>query len=169
MHKSWGRSPILVRTLSLCFHQNFVWSFTRLCFLEDKSFLFGTLCHHEKCRGLVYLLEPCSLWELLISFVDICFSFLKWDRSLSMSILFILYAHWFCLVLLLNFGFNLVLVWVFDVIWTICRRRTFCVRPWLSWCFVQIVSPFGSWKVVHAYLLYVYLISCSLSLIQYIG
>ena len=102
MHKSWGRSPILVRILSLCFHQNFVWSFTCLYFWKINHFSLVLCAIMKSVEGLVYLLEPCSLWELLISFVNLWFTFLKWDKSLSMCVLLILYAHWFCLVLLLN-------------------------------------------------------------------
>ena len=141
MHKSWGSSPILVRILSLCFHQNFVWSFTRLCFWKINLFFFGTLCHHEKCIGfglfvgtllslgvsyliswyLVYLLKMRYFFEHL------CLAYLSCD-------------HWFCFVHSLNFGFNLVLVWVFDIIWTTVCLVTPFVLSWFNWCFVQIVS-----------------------------
>ena len=169
MHKSWGRSPILVRILYLCFHQNLVWSFTRLCFWKTNLFFLVLCAIIKSVEGLVYLLEPYSLWELLISLVGIWFSFLKWDKSLSMCVLFIFYAHWFCLVHLLIFGFYLMLIWVFDIIWTtVCWVTLLCAfLVYLVFC-PNCIS-FGSWKFVHAYLLYIYLISCSLSSIQYIG
>ena len=44
-----------------------------------------------------------------------------------------------------------------------------CVLSWFNWCFVQIVSHLVLESLVHAYLLYVYLMACLLSLIQYIG
>ena len=124
-------------------------------FLEDKSFLFGTLCHHEKCRGFGLFVGPCSLWELLISFVDIWFSFLKWDKSLSVCVYLFFMLIGFALFTCWTLESIFVLIWFFDVIWTIHWRHTFCVRPWLSWCFVQIVSPFGSWKFcMHIYYMY---------------
>ena len=47
----------------------------------------------KSVEGLVYLLEPCSLWELVISFLDFCFTFLNEIKSLSVCVLFILFAH----------------------------------------------------------------------------
>ena len=65
--------------------------------------------------------------------------------------------------------FNHVLVWVFDRIWTTLYLVTLvCVLSWFVWCFVQIVSHLVLESLVHAYLLYVYLMACLLLLTQYI-
>ena len=123
------------------------WILYSFVFWEDISFLLVLCAIMKSVEGLVYLLEPCSLWELLISFVDIWFLFLKWDKSLSICVLFILYAHcFFASFTRWTLESILVLIWFFDVIWTILWSHTFCVRSCFSWCFVQIVSPFGSWK-----------------------
>ena len=41
--------------------------------LEDKLFLFGTLCHCEKCRGFGLFVGTLLLWEYAISFFLLCF------------------------------------------------------------------------------------------------
>ena len=89
------------------------------CFiLEDKPFLFGTLCHHEKCGGFgLFVGTVLSLgvgylisWYLLY--------LLKWDKSLSVCFYLSFMLIGFCRVHMLNFGINHVLVWFFDIIWT---------------------------------------------------
>ena len=57
------------------------------------------------------------------------------------------------------------LIWVFDILWTILLR----VTSWFTLYFVQFVSRLVCESFVHAYLLYVYFLTCLLSLIQYIG
>ena len=56
-----------------------------------------------------------------------------------------------------------------DIIWTILFLVTLMCVFLDNWCFVQIVSCLVLESLVHAYLLYVYLMACLLSLIQYIG
>ena len=125
MHQSWGSSLIFIRTLSL---NVLILIYIKYLFLEDKYFRFGTLCHHKKCGGfglfvgtllslgvayliswyLVYLLKMRYFFEHL------CLAYLSC-------------AHWFCFVHSLNFGFNIVLVWVFNIIWTtVCLVTPFC-------------------------------------------
>ena len=45
----------------------------------------------------------------------------------------------------------------------------FRLPSWFTWCYIQIVSPLVLESLVHAYLLYVFSLSCFLSLTQYIG
>ena len=77
MHKSWGRSPILVTTLSLCFYQNFVWLFTRLCFWKIILFFLVPCAIMKSVEGLVICWNFAFLWELVISFFYHYFTFLN--------------------------------------------------------------------------------------------
>jgi hypothetical protein len=109
------------------------------------------VCHHKKCGEFGLLLEPCSLWELLISFLVICFSLLKWDMSLSMCVLVILYAHWLLLcslvelwsqscvklilwynldnlLLLHNFVYSLVLLGVLSKLYLLWLLKVLCMH-----------------------------------------
>ena len=101
----------------------------------------GTLCHHEKCRGFGLFLD------------DIFINLVSW-------------FHWY----LFQSGiFNHVLIWIFDIIWATYFLVTLVCTLLVNWCFVRIVSRLVLESFVHAYLLYVYLMACLLSLIQYIG
>ena len=98
MHTSWGSSPILFGTLSYDF---IITSFDpyQVCVVGRQIFFFLVLCAIMKSvEGLVYLLEPCSLVGSLLSHLLIFVFPSWWDKSLSMLVLFILYAHWllFC-------------------------------------------------------------------------
>ena len=147
MHYLWGSYPILFRSLLLCFYHNILWFYCCVCFWKTNLFFFGTLCHHEKCGEFgLFVGTLLSCWELVISFLDICFTFL--NEISFWACVFCLYfvLIGFCLVHLLNFVINHVLIWFFDIIWTTFFVSHFCVPSWFTWCFVQIISPFGSWK-----------------------
>ena len=155
MHKSWGSFPILIRTLSLCFYHNIFWSVWSVCFWKFTLF-FWYFVPSWKVWWVWFICWNLSLLSG-VGYLIPCFMVypLGWDISLSMCVLLISYAHWFCLVLVLNFGFNLVLLWIFGIIWTF-----FLIYLVL----VQIVSHLVLESLVHAYLLYVYLMACLLSL-----
>ena len=113
-----------------------------------QTFFFSVLCAIMKSvDGLVYLLEPYSLWELVISFCDIWFTLLKWDKSLSVcvfiypicSLVFSLFTCW-------TLESILVLIWFFDVIWTILWCHTFFCALLAFLVFCPNCISFGSWK-----------------------
>ena len=79
-------SPWILLLIALFYFQEFVVApFVFLAFLkiflipincalmEDKPFLFGTLCHCEKCRGFGLFVGTLRFWECVISFLLICF------------------------------------------------------------------------------------------------
>ena len=112
-------------------------------------------------------------WELAISFLDIWFTFyneiILWAclfylslRSLILPSSFVelcdqscvdLIGNLSCVDLIINLScVDLIgnLSWVDLVIWysldNLLYRHTLCVLSWFTWCFIQIVSSFGSWK-----------------------
>ena len=89
MHRSWGSYPICFRTL---FVFNCYLIYFKLVFEPDdmsrgKTNLFVlVLCAIiESVEGLIYLLESFSLWELVISFLDISFIWYLFFWYLSQS------------------------------------------------------------------------------------
>ena len=116
MHYLWGSYPILFRSLSLCFYHNILLIHLSLCFWKTSLFLVGTLCHHEKCGEFDLRVGTLlSYWELVISFLDIYFYLLEWDKFLSMCVLFDSYAHSF---LLSAFGtLCLIMCWLGSLIY----------------------------------------------------
>ena len=67
MYYLWGSSPILSRTILLCF---LVWSISGFMFLEVWSIRFGILCHHEKFGEFGLLVG--TLLFLGVGFVLLC-------------------------------------------------------------------------------------------------
>ena len=65
----------------------------QVCVLEDKPFLYGTLCHCEKCRGFGLFVRTLLFWEFAISFLLLCF-FLNEINLWACLFYFILYAQW---------------------------------------------------------------------------
>ena len=75
-----------------------------MCCWKTKPFLFGTLCHCEKCRGFGLFVRTLLFWEFAISFFLPCFIFLNEIKSLSMYVFENpLCSLVLCLVHLLNF------------------------------------------------------------------
>ena len=101
---------------------------------------------NKSLEGLVYLLEPYfSLWELVISFFYNCFTFLNEINLWSWMFLFFFMLVGLYIVRLFNFG-KYVSIWFFDIIWITFVVSHLGVPSWFALCFVQIISPFGSWK-----------------------
>jgi len=63
--------------------------------LEDKPFLYGTLCHCEKCREFGLFVRTLLFWEFAISFLLLCFICLNEINLWACLLYFILYAQWF--------------------------------------------------------------------------
>ncbi len=109
--------------------------------LEDKPFLYGTLCHCEKCREFGLFVRTLLFWEFAISFLLLCFICLNeinlWACLLYSSFM----LNDLYLVHLLNFVEQIfcdLLLWYnldnkFILITPLCLRE-------LIWCFVQCVS-----------------------------
>jgi hypothetical protein len=135
-----------------------------------QIFCFWYFVYHSKksVESLICLLEPCSIWKLLISFLVIWFLLLKLDMSLSMCLLVIFMLIGFCFVHLLNFGVNLVLIGFFDITWTTFSFHTFV---WLLGL-LGVLSKFHLCldleSLMHALLLMYTLWHALLLLIQYI-
>ena len=146
------------------------WSISSICYRKTNlSFL--VLCAIIKSvEGLVYLLEPCSCWELVISYLNICLNSLKWDKSLSVCVLF----NSFCSLVLLcslvelwnQLCVNLILRYNLD---NLSLYYTFvCFLVYLVFCPNYIFLWFLKVLCMHFYSIYI-LWHASLSLIQYIG
>ena len=140
------------------------------CLWKTNLFFSVLLCHHEKCWGFGLFVRTLPFFGSWLShYLIFGFSLLKWDKSLSICVLYIILLFVLCFVHSLNFGVNLVLIWFFDMIWTNFWHVTLlCV---ILFYFVFCLNHISIWflKVLHAYLLYVYPMACLLSLIQYIG
>jgi hypothetical protein len=91
---------------------------------------------------------------------------LKWDMSLSMCVLVILYAH--CLFALF-FGVDLVLIGFFDIIWTTFSFHTFVWLLGRLGVLSKLYLRLDLKSLVHAYLLNLYSMASFCLLIQYIG
>ena len=65
--------------------------------LEDKPFLYGTLCHCEKCREFGLFVRTLLFWEFAISFLLLCFICLNEINLWACLPYFIIYAQWFLL------------------------------------------------------------------------
>jgi hypothetical protein len=130
--------------------------------LEDKSFLFGTLCAIIKSvESLVCLFKPCFLWELVISFLVIYFLLLKWDMLLSMCVLVMLYAHWLlrCSLgeLWSQFCVDLIIWYNLD---NLLSLHNFMCSHALLGVLSKLYLFWALESIVHAYLLNVYLMTC---------
>ena len=56
--------------------------------LEDKPFLYGTLCHCEKCREFWFICSNLALLGVCYLIPSSMFYLFEWDKSLSMFALF---------------------------------------------------------------------------------
>ena len=63
--------------------------------LEDKPFLYGTLCHCEKCREFGLFVRTLLFWEFAISFLPLCFICLNEITLWACVFYLIIYAQWF--------------------------------------------------------------------------
>ena len=141
--------------------------------LEDKPFLFGTLCHCEKCRGFGLFVRTLLFWECVISFLLICFICLNEINLWACVFLFLftVYAQWFLLSSFVELCWiNHLLICFFDIIWT---TNLFC-HTFYAFLYLLVCCPncilFGSWKSLCMLIFNMFIfVACLLSLIQYIG
>jgi len=153
-------------------YQNISWFISSVLFWKT-NLSFSVLCAIMKSvEGLVYLLEPCSLWELAISFLDIWCTFLKWDKIFERVCFIYPICSWVvALFTCWTLESILVLIWFFDIIWTtfILCHTLVCLLGWLC-VLSKLYLPLALESLVHAYLLNRYILwHALLSLIQYIG
>ena len=105
---------------------------------KTNIFRLGIMCHHEKCRGFGLFLD-----DIFINwYLDFISVFSKWYLQSCVDL-----GIWYNLDKFFSCHTN------------VCS---------LVWCFIQIVSLLVLESLVHAYLLYVYLMVCLLLLTQYI-
>ena len=133
------------------------WGSNPICFLNIS------------CVQLVFDPDDVSLWKTNISRLGTCaimrsveglvYSLMAFS-SIGSLLSFGIFSKWYLQSCVdLGFWYNL------DNSFS-CHT---CVLCWFNWYFVQIVSHLVIESLVHAYLLYVYLMACLLFLIQYIG
>ena len=148
MHTSWGSNPIGFWTLIL-----FIWYLIPMTCLLGRQNIFrlGTLCHHEKCRGLGLFLDGIFFnWyflQLIYSSFGILFSLVSFQSGI----------------------FTHVLIWIFDIIWTICFLVTLVCALLVYLVFCLNYISFGSWKSCACIFTICISLACLLSLIQYMG
>ena len=65
--------------------------------LEDKPFLYGTLCHCEKCRGFGLFVRTLLFWEFCYLIPSSMLYLLNEINLWACLFYFILYAQWFLL------------------------------------------------------------------------
>jgi hypothetical protein len=130
MHNYWGSYPIFFRTLSLCFYHNIFWSLSSVSCWKTNLFFLVLCAIVEKSRGISFFVGTLPSWEFFYLIACTIYYLLEWDKHMSMCVLYIFCAHWFCLVHMLNFVCVHVLIWFFDIIWTILCRVT------LLWAFL---------------------------------
>jgi hypothetical protein len=130
--------------------------------LEDKPFLFGTSCHHEKCGGFGLCVR--TLLSLGVGYLIswLLPYLLEWDNSLSMC--------WFLSYSLCSLDFALFTCWTLEsILWLFDSLIYFgqpfiashlCVDFWFIWCFVQLYLLLVLESLVHAYLPNVYHMAC---------
>jgi hypothetical protein len=127
MHNYWGSYPIFFRTLSLCFYHNIFWSLSSVSCWKTNLFILVLCAIVEKSRGISFFVGTLPSWEFCYLISCTIYYLLEWDKPMSMCALYIFYAHWFCLVHMLNFVCVHVLIWFFDIIWTIlCSVTLLC-------------------------------------------
>ena len=136
------------------------WSISSICFWKTNLFL--VLCAIIKSvEGLVYLLEPYSHWSWLSHILIFVLNSLKWDKSLSVCVLF----NSFCSLVLLcslvelwnQLCVDLILRYNLD---NILLSYTFCVLLALLGVLVQTISSFCSWKYCARIFTQIYPMAC---------
>ena len=135
------------------------------------NLFFSVLCAIMKSvEGLVYVLEPCSLWELVVSFLIYCLIFLNEICLRACVCYFILYAHWFLLCSLVELWNRLCVILI---CWYILDNLL-CVTPLCALLVYLVFCPnyisFWFLKVLCMHIYQMYMIwHALLYLIQYIG
>ena len=125
MHTSWGSNPIGFLNIS-CLH--LIFDPDDVSLWKTNISRLDTLCHHEKCRGFGLFLDGIFFnWyflQLICSSFGILISLVSFQSGI----------------------FTHVLIWVFDIIWTLCFLVALVCALLLYLVFCLNYILFGSWK-----------------------